>query len=74
MAVAIVAALVAMPDDTVIDGEIVALENGRPSFNALQNSSCQLYFYVFDAMVVAGIGRRSELNALIPRGEMLRNV
>jgi bifunctional non-homologous end joining protein LigD len=45
-----------MPDETVIDGEIVALEAGRPSFNALQNSGAatsQLLYYVFDAMVVA---------------------
>jgi bifunctional non-homologous end joining protein LigD len=54
---AIAKALASMPDETVIDGEIVALEAGRPSFNALQNSGAatsQLFYYVFDAMVVAG--------------------
>jgi ATP-dependent DNA ligase len=55
---AIVKALSAMPDGTVIDGEIVALdESGRPNFNVLQNSSSSqtpILYYVFDVMVLAG--------------------
>jgi bifunctional non-homologous end joining protein LigD len=55
---AIVKALAAMPDETVIDGEIVALdEAGRPSFNALQNygsSRTPILYYVFDVMVLDG--------------------
>ena len=51
-------ALEALPDDTVIDGEVVALdENGRPSFNLLQNYSsggAQIVYYVFDVLVLAG--------------------
>jgi DNA ligase D-like protein (predicted ligase) len=55
---AIVQALAAMPDETVIDGEIVALdESGRPSFNALQNhgaSAAAIVYYAFDVMILAG--------------------
>jgi bifunctional non-homologous end joining protein LigD len=47
-----------LPDETVIDGEVVALdESGRPSFNALQNSasgSRELVYYIYDVMVMAG--------------------
>jgi ATP-dependent DNA ligase len=52
----IVKALAAMPDETVIDGEIVALDgSGRPCFNALQNHSAgaNLVYYVFDVMILA---------------------
>jgi bifunctional non-homologous end joining protein LigD len=54
----VVRALAKLPDDTVVDGEVVAFdENGRPSFNALQNfgsSSAPVVYYVFDVMVLAG--------------------
>jgi bifunctional non-homologous end joining protein LigD len=50
--------LARLPDETVIDGEIVAFdEHGLPSFNALQNfgsSSAPVVYYVFDVMVLAG--------------------
>jgi|SRR5437870_5591480 len=55
---AIAKALMAMPDETVIDGEVVALDkDGRPSFNLLQNygsSTGPIVFYVFDVMILAG--------------------
>ena len=54
---AIVEGLVSLPDETVIDGEVVALDaSGRPSFNALQNYAVEtaLYFYVFDVLILAG--------------------
>jgi ATP-dependent DNA ligase len=55
---AIVHALAAMPDETVIDGEIVALDlSGRPSFNALQNyETATLIYYVFDVILSSAAG------------------
>jgi DNA ligase D-like protein (predicted ligase) len=54
----IVKALASMPDETVIDGEVVALdETGKPSFNTLQNygsAGAPLHFYVFDVLVLNG--------------------
>src|SRR5579871_2484701 len=51
-------ALSALPDDTVIDGEVVAMdETGKPSFNLLQNLGSQktsLVYYVFDVLILAG--------------------
>jgi ATP-dependent DNA ligase len=50
--------LAALPDETVIDGELVAFDaSGRPSFNALQNQSpgaTPVYYYLFDVLVLAG--------------------
>jgi DNA ligase D-like protein (predicted ligase) len=47
-----------LPDETIIDGEIVALdETGRPSFNVLQNyrrAGTPLQFYAFDVVTFAG--------------------
>jgi bifunctional non-homologous end joining protein LigD len=55
---AVVKALGKLPDNTVIDGEVVAFdEHGRPSFNALQNygpASGPVVYYVFDVMMLAG--------------------
>jgi len=54
---AIVRGLAKLPEDTVVDGEVVALDaEGRPSFNALQNvdSSASLVYYVFDVIVLRG--------------------
>jgi len=50
-------ALAALPYETVVDGEVVTLdESGRPSFNALQNGAAQatIVYYVFDVMVLGG--------------------
>jgi bifunctional non-homologous end joining protein LigD len=60
---AIAQALIPMPDETAIDGEIVALdEKGRPSFSALQigSASAPLVYYVFDVMILAGKDVMSE--------------
>jgi DNA ligase D-like protein (predicted ligase) len=61
---AIAKALARLPDETVVDGEVVALDEvGKPSFNALQNygsSQAPIFFYVFDVMVLAGQNVMSE--------------
>src|SRR5271154_2312623 len=55
---ALVHALEPLPNETVIDGEIVALdESGRPLFNLLQNYASREYtvvFYLFDLLILAG--------------------
>jgi bifunctional non-homologous end joining protein LigD len=51
-------ALAALPNETVVDGEIVAFdESGKPSFNMLQNhgsSGVPLVYFLFDVMILAG--------------------
>ena len=72
---AIVKALSAMPDETVIDGEVVALdESGRPSFNSLQNygpGKTPILYYVFDVMILSGQDLVSE--SLMSRREVLQS-
>ena len=51
-------AIGAMPNETVVDGEVVAInESGKPSFQTLQNygsSGAPIYFYVFDVLILSG--------------------
>ena len=69
----IVAALAGLPDDTVIDGEVVALDaDGKPSFNMLQNygsATAPLHFFVFDLLVLNG--RDVTAEPLVKRRELL---
>jgi DNA ligase D-like protein (predicted ligase) len=54
----VVKGLAKMPDNTVVDGEVIAFDDGgRPSFNVLQNygsAPAPVIYYVFDVMVLAG--------------------
>src|SRR5262245_19078108 len=60
----IVTALSVLPDESVIDGEVVALDaEGRPSFNASQNlggSRAPVFFFVYDVPMLAGRDLASE--------------
>jgi bifunctional non-homologous end joining protein LigD len=54
----IAAAMRGLPDETVIDGEVIALDDeGRPSFHLLQNSpsaKARLLYCIFDVLVLEG--------------------
>jgi bifunctional non-homologous end joining protein LigD len=54
----IAAALKGLPDNTMLDGEIVALdERGVPSFSLLQNAASRtanIVFYAFDVLCLKG--------------------
>src|SRR5215831_12541261 len=72
---AVVEGLAALPDETVVDGEIVALDySGRPSFNLLQNygtSDVSICYYIFDLLVLSGRDVMSE--PLAQRRDLLRS-
>jgi DNA ligase D-like protein (predicted ligase) len=61
---AIARALDSLPNETVIDGEVVAFdEAGRPSFNRLQNygsSTVPIFYYAFDLLMYSGRDVRPE--------------
>jgi len=72
----IVEALGDLPENTVIDGEVVALdESGRPNFNLLQNfrsAASRIHFFVFDLLIYQG--RDLTRLPLIERREIMRSV
>ena len=51
-------ALADLPSDTVVDGELVALDDsGKPEFNLLQNyrsASARIRYFVFDLLILRG--------------------
>jgi len=66
-----------LPNETVVDGEIVALDpEGKPSFNLLQNyggsPSSPVFFYVFDLLMLSGKSTLEE--PLYQRQEQLERV
>jgi bifunctional non-homologous end joining protein LigD len=67
-------ALRELPRDTVVDGEIVALDDaGRPNFNLLQHfraEASRICYFVFDLLVFQG--RDLTQLSLIERREILR--
>ena len=64
------AALAGLPDETVIDGEVVALDAaGKPVFSMLQNDGTNVHFYVFDVLMQAGKDATGQ--PLIKRRELL---
>src|SRR5712692_4038901 len=69
-------ALESLPEETVVDGEIAAVdESGRPYFNLLQNfesSQGAILFYIFDLLLLAGQDLRN--SGLEKRRALLRDL
>ena len=63
-----------LPENTVVDGEIVALDDaGRPNFNFLQHSRSQakrIFYFVFDLLIYDN--RNLMQLPLLERREMLK--
>jgi bifunctional non-homologous end joining protein LigD len=72
----VVDALADLPDNTVIDGEIVALdESGRPAFNLLQHyraEASRIHYFVFDLLVYNN--RDLTRLSLIERRQIMKSV
>ena len=72
----IIEALSELPEETVVDGEVVALnQSGFPNFNLLQNyrtEAARIHFFVFDLPVYQG--RDLTRLPLIERREIMRSV
>jgi len=70
----IVDAMAGLPEGTVVDGEVVAIDDsGRPDFNLLQNSRAEasrIHYYVFD--LLCWQGRDFTRLALIDRRALLK--
>jgi DNA ligase D-like protein (predicted ligase) len=69
-------ALSELPEETVVDGEVVALDqSGFPNFNLLQNyrtEASRIHFFIFDLLVYKG--RDLTRLPLIERREIMRSV
>jgi DNA ligase D-like protein (predicted ligase) len=71
---AVTAGLAKLPNDTVIDGEVIAFDDeGHPSFSMLQNhgATASLFYFVFDVMILAG--RNVMRESLEARRELLEH-
>jgi len=69
-------ALADLPDNTVIDGEVVALnESGRPDFNLLQHyraEASRIHYFVFDLLVYNN--RDLTRLSLVERRQIMKSV
>jgi bifunctional non-homologous end joining protein LigD len=69
-------ALSCLPSETVVDGEVVALDDsGRPDFHALQHfqaSATRIHFFIFDVLIWNG--RDLTTMSLAERRKLLKSV